>query len=157
MQAWVFRFANIIGPRATHAVMFDFVNKLRENPNEMEILGDGTQERPFLHVEECVDGVLFGFEHSNDRANLFNLGCESFTNITSVARILVEEMGLNGVRFKYTGGERGWPGDVPRVRCNIDKIKSLGWQPKLTSDLAVRRTAKEMVAELGLLKQKIEK
>ena len=147
MQAWMYRFANIIGPRATHAVMYDFMNKLTENSKELEILGDGTQERPFLHVVECVDGVLFGFEHSDDRVNLFNLGCESFTDIVTVAEILVQEMGLENVNFTFTGGSRGWPGDVPRVRCNIDRIKALGWEPSLTSEGAVRRTAQEMVAE----------
>lgn len=153
MQSWIYRFANIIGPRATHAVMYDFVNKLRENPHELEILGDGTQERPFLHVQECIEGMFFGFEHANERVNLFNLGCESYTDIRTVAEILVEEMGLNNINFKFTGGKRGWPGDVPQVRCNIDKIKALGWQPKLTSDEAVRRTAKEMVEELRLSNQ----
>ena len=153
MQAWIFRFANIIGPRATHAVMYDFVNKLKENLHELEILGDGTQERPFLHVQECIEGMLFGFTHSDEQVNLFNLGCESYTDIRTVAKILVAEMGLNDVHFKFTGGKRGWPGDVPQVRCNIDKIKSLGWQPKLTSDEAVKRTAKEMVEELNLSNQ----
>ena len=91
--------------------------------------------------------MLFGFEHSDERVNLFNLGCESFTDIVTVAEILVEEMGLENVNFTFTGGSRGWPGDVPRVRCNIDRIKALGWEPSLTSEGAVRRTAQEMVAE----------
>ena len=128
--------------------MYDFINKLTIDPKQLEILGDGTQERPFLHVVECVDGVLFGFNNSNDRVNLFNLGCESFTDIVTVAEILIEEMGLKDVNFTFTGGSRGWPGDVPRVRCNIDRIKALGWEPKLSSHGAVRRTAEEMVAEL---------
>lgn len=147
MQAWIFRFANVVGARATHGVIFDFINKLRRNAKELEILGDGSQEKPYLHVDDCVDGFLYGFQHSNDQINVFNLGTPSSTEVSTIAQILVEEMGLQGVRFKYTGGDRGWPGDVPQVRYDTSKMERLGWKPRYTSDEAVRRGIREMLGK----------
>jgi UDP-glucose 4-epimerase len=148
MKSWIFRFANIVGPRATHGVIYDFVNKLRKNPNELEILGDGTQEKPYLWVGDCVDGILFGFSNSDQRVNLFNLGCESTTDVKTIAQLVVEAMGLRAVRFKYTGGDRGWKGDVPQVRFDVSKMRKLGWEAKLSSDQAVRRAVKEIVPQM---------
>ena len=149
MQAWIFRFANIIGERDTHGVIFDFINKLKKNPHELEILGDGTQEKPYLHVKECVEGIIFGLQNSNERVNVFNLGCDSSTDVTTIANMVVEGMGLKNVKFKYTGGDRGWPGDVPQVRFNCEKINKLGWKARHTSDEVVRLTIKVLVRELG--------
>ncbi len=148
MQCWIYRFANIVGSRGTHGVIFDFIHKLRGNSEKLEILGDGTQEKPYLSVEDCVEGMLFGYQNSSDRVNYFNLGCESTTKVSSIARMVKEEMGLENVRFDYTGGERGWPGDVPKVRFNVDKVRKLGWSPRYDSDQAVRRAIKSMVREI---------
>lgn len=153
MQSWIYRFANIVGPRTTHGVIFDFINKLERDPTVLEILGDGTQCKPYLHVIDCVDGILYGLESSKDRVNVFNLGCATATNVTSIARMLVEEMGLKDVRFRYTGGDRGWPGDVPQVRFNIEKIHKLGWQARYTSDEAVRKGIRDICEDLQLAKQ----
>ncbi len=147
MQAWIFRFANVVGARATHGVIFDFINKLKQNAKELEILGDGTQEKPYIHVEDCVDGFLYGFQHSNDRVNVFNLGTNSSTSVSAIARVLVEEMGLPEVKFKYTGGNRGWPGDVPQVRYDTSKMERLGWKPRYTSDEAVRRGIRDILGK----------
>ena len=149
MQAWIFRFANIVGERGTHGVIFDFINKLKKNPRELEILGDGTQEKPYLYVKDCVEGILFGLENSNERVNVFTLGCDSSTDVTTIANMVVEEMDLKNVRFKYTGGDRGWPGDVPQVRFNCERINKLGWAARHTSDEAVRLAVKVLVKELG--------
>lgn len=149
MQAWIFRFANIVGERGTHGVIFDFINKLKKNPRELEILGDGTQEKPYLYVKECVEGIIFGLENSNERVNVFTLGCDSSTDVTTIANMVVEEMGLKNVKFKYTGGDRGWQGDVPQVRFNCEKINKVGWKARHTSDEAVRLTVKALVKELG--------
>ena len=148
MQAWVFRFTNIIGARASHGVIYDFVNKLKRNTKELEILGDGKQDRPFLHVEECVEGILFGLNYSSEQFNLYNLGFDSFTNVVTIADMVVEEMGLENVSYRFAGGRRGWRGDVPQLRFNIDKINHLGWKARLTSDEAVRKAVKEIVHEL---------
>jgi UDP-glucose 4-epimerase len=148
MQCWIYRFANIVGNRGTHGVIFDFIHKLKRNPEELEILGDGNQEKPYLSVEDCVEGMLFGYQHSSERVNYFNLGCESTTRVSSIAKMVKEEMGLENARLDYTGGERGWPGDVPQVRFNVDKIRKLGWSPRYDSDQAVRRAVKSMVREI---------
>ncbi len=150
IQVWMFRFANVVGARMNHGVIFDFIQKLKKNPKELEILGDGKQEKPFFLVEDCIDGMLYAFENaqfeSSDRQyDVFNLGCESFTSVTKIAQIVVEEMGLKDVKFKFTGGKRGWKGDAPVVRFSIDKMKKLGWQPTHTSDEAVRIAAKRLL------------
>lgn len=147
MQAWIFRFANVVGKRSTHGVILDFIHKLRQSPAELEILGDGKQCKPYLHVSDCVGGVLFALASSHDRLNLFNLGCTTATEVDSVARMLVAEMGLDGVVFKYTGDDRGWPGDVPQVRFNVERMSKLGWRARYTSDEAVRTAIREMLGE----------
>ena len=145
MQAWIFRFANVVGDRATHGVIFDFINKLKQNPEELEILGDGTQKKPYIYVRDCVDGMLYGFQHSDSQVNVFNLANRDATNVAKIGRLLVEGMGLSSVKLKYTGGNRGWPGDVPQVRLDTSRMEKLGWKPKYTSDEAVRIAIKEIL------------
>jgi UDP-glucose 4-epimerase len=145
MQAWIFRFANIVGKRATHGVIYDFINKLKGNSSELEILGDGSQRKPYLHVDDCIDGVFHGFRNSHDKVNIFNLGCSTTTDVTTIAKFVVKEMGLNNVQFKYTGGDRGWPGDVPQVRLDVTKINRFGWTAKYTSDEAVKKAIKDIL------------
>jgi len=147
-QAWIYRFANVVGIRGTHGVIVDFIDKLRKNPKELEILGDGKQCKPYLHVKDCVDGILFGFGHSKDQMNLFNLGCNSNTTVTRIAEMVIEEMGLQNVEFKYTGGKRGWKGDVPRFQLDASKINKLGWTERYTSDEAIRKSIKEILNSL---------
>ena len=145
MQGWIYRFANVVGVRGTHGVLVDFINKLRKNPKELEILGDGRQRKPYLYVTECVDGIIFGFEKSDDEINFFNLGCNSTTDVTRIGELVTEEMKLENVNFNYTGGKRGWKGDVPHFQFNIDKIRKLGWTPKLESDEVVRKSIKDLL------------
>jgi UDP-glucose 4-epimerase len=145
LQAWIFRFANVVGKRTTHGVIFDFIQKLRQDPSKLEILGDGKQCKPYLHVDDCVDGILFGFKNSHDRVNVFNIGCPTATDVTTIAKMLVKEMGLNEVKFKYTGGDRGWPGDVPQVRFNVQKMTGLGWKARYTSDEAVKKAIRDIL------------
>jgi len=145
MQAWIFRFANVVGARASHGVIFDFINKLKQNPEELEILGDGTQEKPYLYIDDCIDGILFGLKHSQQQVNVLNLGSDSSTNVTAIANVVVEAMGLSGVKFNYTGGNRGWRGDVPQVRFDMSKMKNLGWKPRYSSDEAVRQAIRDIL------------
>lgn len=144
-QAWIYRFANIVGARGTHGVIVDFIEKLRKNPLELEILGDGRQCKPYLYVSDCVDGILFGFTHSNEKIQLFNLSCDTTTTVTRIAEMVTEEMGLRNVSFKYTGGVRGWKGDVPRFQLDAHKINKLGWKATLTSDEAVRKAIRDVL------------
>jgi len=147
-QTWIFRFANVVGSRGTHGVIVDFINKLKKNPKELEILGNGKQKKPYIYVTECIDGILFGFEHSNNQINLFNLGVNSATEVTRIAEIVVKEMELDDVKFKYTGGKRGWKGDIPFFQLDITKIKKIGWEPKLSSDETVKKATRDLLKTL---------
>lgn len=145
MQGWIFRFANVVGERGTHGVIVDFINKLERNPKELEILGDGKQKKPYLYVTECVDGMLFGFTRANEQINIFNLGCDTTTEVTRIGELIVEEMGLKDVTFKFTGGKRGWKGDVPQFQFDIKKINNLGWKAAHTSDEVIRMAIKDVL------------
>jgi UDP-glucose 4-epimerase len=144
-QTWIYRFANIVGARGTHGVIVDFIDKLRKNPHELEILGDGQQCKPYLYVSDCVDGILFGFTYAQEKMNLFNLSCDTTTTVTRIAEMVAEEMKLNNVSFNYTGGIRGWKGDVPRFQLDAQKINTLGWKATLTSDEAVRKAIRDVL------------
>ena len=138
IRAWVFRFANVVGARMGHGVIYDFIQKLKGNPEELEILGDGNQEKPFFLVEDCIEGMFCAFRNADNVCDVYNLGVGSFTRVSRIAEIVAEEMGLHNVRFKYTGGNRGWPGDAPVVHFDVRKMQGLGWQAGNTSDEAVR-------------------
>ena len=145
MKAWVYRFANIIGSRSGHGVLHDFIGKLRKNPCRIEILGDGTQSKSYLLVDECVDAMLFAAEYAKDRYNVFNIGSEDWVNVTTIAQIVCEELGLRNVTYHYTGGSRGWVGDVPKMQLAIDRIKRLGWSPKRGSCESVHDAVRAMI------------
>jgi len=147
IQSWMYRFGNIVGPNATHGVILDFIHKLQADPTRLEVLGDGRQAKPYLHVSDCVDGMLFGFEHAAAPVNVFNLAVEDVVDVATIARIVIEAMGLDGVTVRYTGGERGWPGDVPRVGLSPRRMSDLGWTASMTSRQAVQRAAREIVAQ----------
>jgi UDP-glucose 4-epimerase len=148
MKSWIYRFANVVGDRGTHGVIYDFIHKLKNNPSELEILGDGTQEKPYLWVEDCVEGMIFGFKNSNSQVNLFNLGTNSSIDVNTIAKMVVEEMGLENVKFRYTGGDRGWRGDVPQVRFDVRKMSRLGWRARYSSHETVRMAVKVLVKEI---------
>ncbi|MFC7250340.1 NAD-dependent epimerase/dehydratase family protein [Halomicroarcula sp. GCM10025324] len=147
IQSWVFRFANIVGPRLLGAVIPDFIEKLRADPETLTILGDGRQEKSYMHVDECLDAMLYAVEHAEKDHNVFNLGTRTTTSVDRIATIVAEEMGVDPDR-EYTGGKRGWTGDVPRMRLSVEKLSGLGWEPAQSSDDAVRQTVRELLDEL---------
>lgn len=147
IKAWIFRFGNVVGTRMGHGVIYDFICKLKQNPQELEILGDGNQEKNFFLVEDCIKGMLYVSHHTDSQCDIYNLGSESFTKVTTIAQIVAKEMGLNNVRFKYTGGRRGWPGDAPIVHYNTEKVKRLGWSVTHSSDEAVREAARRLLGK----------
>lgn len=147
MQAWIFRFANICGRHGTHGAIVDFIRKLKDNPKRLEILGDGKQAKPYLHVRECVDGMIYGWQNSTEPLNYFNLGCKGATPVTEIAEFVVDAVGLGDVKFEFTGGERGWPGDVPQVRLDCEKMARIGWRATMSSTEAVRLACREIVEE----------
>jgi len=144
IQSWVFRFANVVGPRLRGAVVPDFVGKLRENPDRLVILGDGRQEKSYMHVEDCLDAVVAVVETAHEPYNVYNLGTRTTTSVDRIADIVSDEMGVDPHR-EYTGGERGWTGDVPRMCLSIEKLAALGWTPTMSSDDAVRRATRELL------------
>lgn len=147
MSAVIFRFPNVIGPRLTHGVVYDFIRKLRRNPAELEILGDGTQCKPYIYVLDLVDVIMKLTREFEPREVVYNISVDSpGTIVKRIAEIVVEELGLGNVEFKYTGGDRGWKGDVPRFSYDISKVLNTGWAPRYTSDEAVRQTVKDAIA-----------
>lgn len=146
MQSWIFRPANIVGRGQTHGVGYDFIKKLKTDPKELTILGDGTQSKSYLYINDLIDALLLAIKKADNEVNLFNLASMGFTDVKTIAKIVTEEMGLKNVKFNYTGGRKGWKGDVPKVRLDISKIKRLGWQAKLNSDQAVRQSIKDMLS-----------
>ena len=145
MNAVIFRFPNVIGPRLTHGVVYDFVKKLRNNPKELEILGNGTQCKPYIYVTDLVNAIVKLTEQFEPGVDVFNISVMSEgTSVTHIAEIVVDVLGLSDVEFKYTGGDRGWKGDVPRFKYDISKVLATGWKPEYTSDEAVRKAAQSL-------------
>jgi len=145
MRAFNFRFANIIGERSGHGVITDFIRKLSKNPRELEILGDGKQIKSYLLVQDCVDAMLFAAGHAGSPVNTFNIGSEDWIEVTRIARIVEEGMQLKGVKHRYTGGERGWVGDVPKMQLAIGRLKKMGWRPVHGSEESVKLAVKAMI------------
>ncbi|MEG0834603.1 MAG: GDP-mannose 4,6-dehydratase [Hydrogenoanaerobacterium sp.] len=145
LSVLVFRFPNVIGPRLTHGVIFDFVKRLKQNPSELMILGDGTQAKPYMHVFDLVDGIMRFKESLPEGITLYNIGVETQTTVTRIADIICEKMGLVDVPYHYTGGRGGWRGDVPYFAYDLDKIHKAGWQARWTSDETVAKTVEEVL------------
>lgn len=140
-QSWIYRFANVVGERLTHGVIYDFHRKLKKDPKRLEILGDGKQEKSYLHTADCIDGMLHGVAKSRERVSVFNLASEGATTVDRIAQLVIEAEGLKRVRIEYTGGARGWAGDVPRMALSVKKLQGLGWNPNHSSEDAVRAAA----------------
>jgi len=138
LQAWIVRFPNVVGERATHGVIYDFIKKLRKDSTKLEVLGDGEQYKPYLYVKDLVEAILFVWKNADEKLNIFNLGVNSRTKVKDIARMVIEEMNLEAT-IEYTGGDRGWIGDVPEFNYDLSKINNFGWKAKLTSDEAVHK------------------
>lgn len=143
-QTVIFRFPNVIGPNLTHGVIYDFVKKLQKNPSELEILGDGTQTKPYLYVLDLVEAIIkFTLDVPAKKGiEVYNAGVDTATSVTTIADIVCEELGYENVEYKYTGGNVGWKGDVPKFQYDLTKIHSAGWSAKHTSDESVRESVR---------------
>jgi UDP-glucose 4-epimerase len=146
MKAWNFRFANIIGERSGHGVITDFIRKLRANPAELEILGDGKQAKSYLEVHECIAAMLYATGKARGTVNTFNIGSEDWIDVKTIAEIVIEEMHLPQTKLRFTGGERGWIGDVPRMQLSLERIKALRWKPQLGSGESVRLAVRDLLS-----------
>ncbi len=147
MQAWVFRPANIIGPRSTHGVVFDFMRKLQKNPKQLAILGDGKQSKAYLHVDDVIDALLLVQKKTKEPLSFFNLSSRSFISVNRIADLVISGMGLGPVKRTHTPGKVGWKGDVPVIRLTGTRLTKLGWKPKYDSAQAVTATVKALLGD----------
>lgn len=144
MKSWIFRFANVIGPDGTHGVIFDFINKLRKDSSELEVLGDGKQAKSYVYVHDVVSAMLLALKKSNDTVNIFNIGSDDTIAVSEIASMVIKEMKLKS-RIRYTGGSRGWKGDIPKMLLSNAKLKKMGWKPKYDSKESVRLTIRSLI------------
>ena len=144
-----------IGERYTHGVIFDFVEKLRADAQALEVLGDGKQRKSYLDVTDGVNAIFYALQHARERKNVFNLGHDEVMNVLDLADIVVSELGLKNVRYRTTGGERGWLGDSPFVHLDTGKLKALGWTPQISIDQGIRNTVRYLRANPRLLEKRI--
>ena len=145
LKILVFRFPNLIGPRLTHGVIFDFIHKLQKNPAHLQILGDGRQTKPYIYVTDLINAIMQFKEKAENGVAIYNVGVEGTTSVTAIADIICEEMMLSEVVYEYTGGAGGWKGDVPRFQYCIEKIHNAGWKAGYTSDEAVQETIRQNI------------
>ena len=149
-QAWIFRFANIIGERGTHGVIFDFIHKLKRDNSRLEVLGNGLQEKSYMEVKDCVKAMMHIYNSKNSPINLYNLGSHDTCSVRRIAEIVVEETGFDNATIEYTGGDRGWAGDIPRAMLSIEKMLSTGYDVNYNSEAAVRHTTRCLIEEIGM-------
>ena len=148
-KATIFRLANVVGPRTTHGVTYDFIHKLRKDRNHLEVLGDGSQSKSYLHVDDCIEGLT---THAHENVDILNIGSQDRVNVLNIAKIVTQEMGLEDVEIRLTGGVdggRGWKGDVKLMQLDMTRLRSYGWEPKYSSAEAVRLTARFLIEELA--------
>ncbi len=151
MDCWIFRFANVVGPkvrRTGRTVIGDFIARLSEDATRLKILGNGLQAKSYLLSTECVDAMLFAVDRAPDGFQVFNLGCNDCLPVNCIAQMVVEAMGLSNVKFEYSGGECGWPGDIPRFILDVTAINRLGWQARLTSKKAVEQAIRSTLTHV---------
>jgi len=149
IRCWIYRFGNIVGPNPTHGVIHDFVLRLREDPTRLVVLGDGTQSKPYVHVDDCLDGMEFGAEHAREGVNVYNLAVDDQTSVREIAEWTIAAMGIDRAKIdvQYGDSPRGWRGDVAQVKLDTRRMTALGWRPKLSSAESVRRTIAEVVEQ----------
>lgn len=140
----IFRFPNVIGPNLTHGVIYDFTKRLKDNPSELKILGDGTQTKPYVYVLDLIDCIMHMTKNIKKGIQIYNVGVETATSVTRIADIVCEELGYKNVKYNYTGGNVGWKGDVPKFQYDLTKIHEAGWTASHTSDEAVRETVRSL-------------
>ena len=143
-QAWIFRFVSLLGERYSHGHVFDFYNKLRLDPNKLEVLGDGTQKKSYLYIKDCINAVMTALENSNQKINIFNLGNYEYSEVKDSVKWIIEYLGLSP-EIIYLGGKRGWVGDNPFIHLDISKILNLGWKPKLDIKSGIIKTISYLI------------
>jgi len=151
LHATIFRFGNVVGPRGTHGAALDFLRKLRDAKTHLSVLGDGRQAKPYLFVTDCAEGLVFALDHSKGPLDVWNLAPPDETSVARIAALCVAASPYKDAEIRFTGGERGWPGDVPRSRMSPERLSVVGYAVRFTSDeaveLAVAALAREVFPE----------
>jgi UDP-glucose 4-epimerase len=150
LRARAFRFANVVGPRQTHGVGFDFVRRLRADPTRLRILGDGTQSKSYIHIDDVLEAVFLARATGGQSYDVFNVATGDYITVGEIAALAAQVCGLDPaqVRLEFTGGDRGWKGDVPVVRFDCSKISALGWRCRRSSAEALRDSMAAMLDEV---------
>jgi UDP-glucose 4-epimerase len=149
LSGFVCRFGNVVGPRGTHGAILDFCKKIKAHPDHLDVLGDGRQAKPYLHVTDCVGGILHVLDHAKgERPAVYNLAPPDWTSVTRIAELCVAASPNPQARIEYSGGAQGWPGDVPKSRLDPSKLAALGYRVRFTSDQAVEAAVREVAAEV---------
>ena len=150
MQAWMCRFGNVVGDNGTHGALYDFLCRLKDDSSKLRVLGDGRQAKPYLYVKDLVEGMQFIRQNTKDEVNVFNLASEGATTVTRIAQAAIKALlGDADVKIEFTGGARGWKGDVPQVRLDPSALASVGWQTAYGSDEAVDVAARALAAQIA--------
>lgn len=142
----IFRLANVIGPRLRNAVIPDFISKIRQNENKLEILGDGSQTKSYIHIDDCVSAIV-GISEETSKNHIINVGTDSATSVTEIADIVCDELNVSP-EYHYTGGRKGWEGDVPDMLLDISKLQSLGYKPTYSSEDAIKKATGQLAHEI---------
>ncbi len=153
MQGWIFRFVSILGERYTHGHVFDFYKKLRANPDELFVLGDGHQKKSYLYIQDCLDAIFYAIEKAQEPLNIFNLGTDEYIEINHSIDFITRHLGLEP-QLKYAGGERGWIGDNPFIFLDCSKIRQLGSKPRFTIEQGIIQTLKWLQENTGVLEKR---
>ena len=148
LQGYICRFGNVVGPRGTHGAILDFCKKLRAHPSYLDVLGDGNQAKPYLHVTDCAEGIVHVLDKASEPLNVYNLAPDGWTTVRRIAELCVAVSPKPSARIEYSGGRRGWPGDIPKSRLVSDKLARLGFRVHHSSEEAVARAAREVAAEV---------
>lgn len=147
LRVIIFRFPNVVGPRLTHGVIYDFIKKLDKDKRVLNILGDGGQTKPYIYVKDLVEAIVDFTNDIKPGVEIYNLGVLGATSVIKIADIICEELGLKNVRYEFNGGKSGWKGDVPQFQYCLDKIHNTGWRAHYSSDEAVRETVRDVIRE----------
>ena len=155
MQASAFRFGNVVGGKQTHGVAFDFMRRLKIDPSQLEILGDGMQSKPYIHVNDVVSAMFIALDNQKTKYDVYNVAPKDPASVNEIADIVLEQMNIkkSDCEYRYTGGNRGWKGDVPIVRLDTNKISSIGWKSSMDSIEAIKKSVGEMYDNLDEIMQ----
>jgi len=151
MSGIAFRFGNVVGPRQTHGVGFDFINKLKDNPRELTILGDGEQSKSYIYISDIMSAVLLANEKTKEPFAAFNVASGDYITVKEIASIVINKVASDPAKVKisFTGSNRGWKGDIPIVRLNTNKIRRLGWQCQYNCAQAIEKSVSEMLKQFS--------